>query len=424
MAPDSLTVPRTAFVPSHPFLEAVTLIGVSYRTAGLELRSQLSFAGDRLCQLRERLRTEGAEGVLVLSTCNRTELYVSGMGHGGAVNLVSEASGLSIRELEGHLYVKSGAAAAEHLFRVACGLDSAALGETEILAQVRAAWRDASEAKTMGGALDALCRRAINVSKRVRTETDLCKHVTSVASMAVRWAASSADGLVGRSVVLLGAGAIAERVAKEISLIEGCRCTVVNRTAARGEALATRYGFDSAPLADLAGQVSRADVVFAAVSGSDFLLTPDVMGERATTVVDLGVPRAVAPMPARVQVIDIEALTSACAANARIRAGAISEAEAILEEELREFLAECGERDFAPAIGSLVQLGERVRQENLDWALANLEGLSAAQRKVVEDMALRIVRGVLHGPISALKTTSLPLSQRAALAQVLQGDGD
>lgn len=405
---------------SSAFLDQVVLVGASYRTANLETRSALSLAGEKLEAFRLQMQERGAQSVLILSTCNRTEVYVTGIQSQILFGALAELS----PAVERSIYVKHGEDAATHIFRVACGLDSAAVGETEILAQVKLAWREAGQARLMGGVLDLLCRRAIEVSKRVRTETDLCRNVISVASMAIR----QAGGLAGKRVLLLGAGAMAERLAKEISLAGVESCVVLNRTAARAEALAERYGFSPGLLSRLVDELPQADVVFVAVPGDKLLIDSKLASERPSMIVDLGVPSAVGPMPAHVKVIDMEHLAAACEANAKVRASALGEAEAIVQHELQNFLAECGEREVAPAIQSLVQLGDRVRQENLGWALANLDGLSQAQQKVVEDLALRIVRGVLQGPISVLKSPSLPPGQRDALAVALQsmpqGAGD
>ena len=403
-------------------LGSLSVFGVSYKTAGLELRSRLSFAGEKLPELLQRLTSAGVNQCLVLSTCNRTEVYFAGAYPEVVFQVVCDFAGADPDVVDSHCYFARGEAAARHLFRVASGLDSAALGETEILAQLKDALRISSEGGHISGALNLLFRRAINVSKRVRTETDLCRNVTSLASMAVRQAAIAASGLREKSILLFGAGAIAERLAKEIARLPEISCTVVNRTQSKAEALASRYGFGAASIQELPGLISAHDVVFCAVVSDHPILTSKVVGDADVTIVDLGVPSVVGQLDAfsQARVINIELIASACAANSELRSSAISDADAIIDFEVGEFVKECSERDVAPAITALVSLGEHVRRENLQWALSELDSLQPEQRKVVEDLAFRMMRGMLQGQIAAMKSDSLSLQEKACLASVFR----
>lgn len=406
-------------------LDSLSVFGASYKTAGLELRSHLNFTGEKGFQLLQSLASAGLRQCLVLSTCNRTEVYYSGSDSEIVLNVLSLESGIDRHTLRDHSYSYVGEPAARHLFRVACGLESAALGETEILSQLKEALRAAGEGGHLCGALNLLFRRSLEVSKRVRSETALCKNVTSVASMAVRQAAVAAGGLQGKSVLLLGAGAIAERVAKELNKVSDISCTVANRTLSRAEALASEYNFKFAALAELEALLDNHQVVFCAINAEKPLLNRDALSGKSLTIADLGVPSIVEDLGpgSHCQIINMEFLASACSANSDLRSGSVEDAEKIIEDGVQEFVAECQERDVAPAIEALVRLGEQVRNENLNWALVDLAGLTAHERKTVEDMSRRIVRGMLQGQIAAMKSQSLSSQERACLASVFKEIG-
>lgn len=406
-------------------LESLSVFGVSYRTAHLELRSHLNFAGERAFELLQALSSAGVGRSLVLSTCNRTEIYFSGSCADAVLNVVATESGLSRAQLKSHSYTYSGARAANHLFRVACGLESAALGETEILSQLKQALKASGQVGRLSGPLNLLFRRALEVSKRVRTETALCKNVTSVASMAIRQASVISGGLRDKNILLIGAGEIAERLAKEISKASGRQCTVVNRTFSRAEALASEYGFAVAKLAHLPALLDAHDVVFCAVNSDKPLIKPAMVAGRQMTFVDLGVPSVIEDLSEcpGCQVVDMEFLSSACSANSDLRSQAVHEAEAIIDKALDSFAIECAERDVAPAIEALGRLGEKVREDNVAWALSRLGDISPNQTKVIEDMAMRLVRGMLQGQIAAMKSESLSPQERACLASVFEDVG-
>lgn len=400
-------------------LESLHLIGLSYRTAGLELRSALSFAGEKREALFRGLSALGIEQALVLSTCNRTEVCFCGGDIDVVSDLLCRFSGLDRETLDTHTYRYTATVVAEHLCRVASGLESAALGETEILAQIKEAWRAASDAAMMGGTIDLLCRSALETSKRVRTETELCRNVTSLASMAVRQAALVGGPLKDRNILLLGAGAIGERLAKEIYAVHGARCTIANRTEAKAAALASRYGFESASLSDLDGLLAAHTIIFCAVMSETPLIT-EKMIRAGQVIVDLGVPSIVqAPTLQNAHIINMEFLASACAANTEIRAKAVADAEEIIACSVAAFARECCDRDVAPAIRAMMCLGEEVKREQLAWALASLPNLSPEERKIVQDLAYRIVRGVLQPTIAAMKDAHHTGKERMMVAAVL-----
>ncbi len=222
--------------------------------------------------------------------------------------------------------------------------------------------------------------------------------------------------------MLLGAGAMAERLAKEINIVGARSVTVANRTQVKAQALADQYGWKSASLSDLGSLLASVDVVICAISSDQPVITAELIGDHSVTIVDLGVPSTVSVSEANslARVVNIELLAEACAANSELRASAVIEADKIIDVEVEEFSRECSERDVAPAITALVSLGEHVRKENLRWAMSQLEELNAHEKKVVEDLAFRLMRGMLQGQIAAMKSDSLSLQEKACLASVFK----
>jgi glutamyl-tRNA reductase len=362
------------------------------------------------------LREHGIAEAVVLSTCNRTEVYSYGGDTDHVVRLLAQSAGIEEVDLRPLLYRKAGVCAACHLFRVVSGLDSAVLGETEIVAQVKSAVR---EAGFVGPMLDLLFQRALAASKRVRTETELCRNVTSLGSLAVREAQAQGGSLRSRKVLVLGAGQIAERVVKELRAVGATDVTVLNRTSERAEELARRFGFSAGPLTNLTTALSEADVVFATATAPTPLITAEnAPVGRETVYIDLGIPANIDLPGART--LDVDDLAARCAKNAEARNAAIPFAMGILESELERFLVTLTERQAAPTIRGLVQHGEAVRKQTVDWAMERLPDMTDRERQVVEDLARRLVLGMLTPPIEELKKGGFSPTERAIVERAFR----
>lgn len=388
------------------------VVGLSHRTAPLEMRSRVGVGADGVAPFLAAARKAGLKECVLLSTCNRTEIYYNGAEADLVAALLAQQSEVPLDELRPYLYAKSCVCAACHLFRVAAGLDSAVLGETEIVAQVKEAWRIASQAKASGGLTDLLFQKALEASKRIRTETDLCRSVTSTGSLAVREAETRLGGLSERRVLLLGAGKIAERVAKELAGASAGDVRILNRTPARGQELAARIGATSRPFDELEAELAEADVVFAtlgverpALTGEALCRTMRARNGRSLLIVDLGVPGNVEAgvSGAGLEVLDLDTLVATCSANSDSRASAVPAALEILDQELEKFGAALAERAAAPTIRALVERGDAIRQRNVDWARERLVGLNDREMRIVEEMARRLTIGLLQAPIEGLK---------------------
>ena len=405
-------------------LSNLHVLGVNYRSATADTRCAVSFQDDAAFRLLQRILELGCSEALVLSTCNRTELYFCGTGFEPVLTALTELSEVHHQTLEEASYRLTGQHAVTHLFKVASGLDSAVLGEHEILGQLKRAHALAKQAQTVSGMLDRLVQKSFRVGKRVRSESELSRGVTSVASVALRKAAKLAGGLEGKKILIIGAGQIAERVAKSVSHAKQSVGFVCNRTADRASRLAELYGLQTWDFQDLEGGLAMADVIISAVGSPvpmlDLTRIANVRQGQGTVVVDLGVPPNVGASDGQpgIQLLEMEAIIGTCRKSSEARTAAIPKANQIVAEEVAEFERESLEREASPYIGALSQAAEGVRKKNLDWAFAQFPSAGAKERKLLEDLSIRIVRGMLESPIQALKNDLREPEERAVVARL------
>src|SRR4051794_16522447 len=373
---------------------------------------------------------EDLSEVLILSTCMRTEIYaVAHRFHGALVdirNFLSAWSGFPPEAFGDHLYSFYDDAAAAHLFKVAAGLDSAVLGEGEILGQVREAWEEARANGTAGPVLGNLFRHAVEVGKRARSETAIARGTTSLSQAAVAMASEHLGGLAGRRILVLGAGDMGEGMAQALASSSGVdEVLVANRNYARAAALATRIGGHPLPLSGLAGALEDVDVLLTSTGSADVLLDADdvaaVMHERhgrPLLIVDIAVPRDVDALAGAVDgvtLLDMNDLKAFAEAGIEGRRGEIDRVLEIVTEEVERYWATASARTVAPLVVDLRRRAEAVRQAELDRFRARLEGLDERERVAVEALTNGIVNKLLHGPTVRLKETSgTPRGERLA----------
>jgi glutamyl-tRNA reductase len=405
----------------------VHVIGLNHRSAGLEIRSRAALDPQGALAFQRELIAAGTRQCAVVSTCNRTEVYFVGDTQETVKRMLAADAGMDEEELTGYLYRKSGICAVCHLFQVASGLDSAVLGETEIVAQVKQAWNLASSGGTSGPTLDLVFKRALKTSKRIRTETDLCRNAVSVGTLAVREAEALAGKLTKRRILVLGSGQIAERIAKELHAHKAKNVVFLNRSAERAVALASRFGFESGPLSNIEAELLAADVVFATTSAPHPIVTEADLARlqgdrdgRPLIAVDLGVPQNIEPdiRMAGVTIVTMETLVALGMENQERRSSAIPDALAILYDELEKVRNKLVERNAAGTIKRLTEHGDDVKDKTLAWALSKLPDLTEKERRVVEDMARRIVLGVLTPALEELKTGSLSGDERQTVERL------
>lgn len=428
---------------------SVVVVGANHRTASLDLLERMVVTADRLPKLLHDLDSASdVSEVAVLATCNRTEVYLVAERFHGAYSEVrdffSDLTYLPPDLFADHLYMHYDDEAVRHLFHVAAGLDSAVPGEHEILGQVRDAWDIARSEGTSRRALNLLFRHAVEVGKRARTETRISRHVTSVSQAAVILAgerfsgesgasatadpaqlAAAADGLSGRSAVLVGAGTMARGMASFLVDAGVDRLVIANRTldraqelasmlvervespAQRGHAEVRAVGLDA--LDEVLGE---ADVLLTATNAEDPLVSLEqvragVEGtDRRLLVVDVGVPRDVDPAVATldgVDVLDMEDVAAMTEANLAARHAEADAVRDIVAQELERFAARASAREAAPVVTALREQAEQLRQVELQRYSARLAGLDAETREAVEALTRGVVAKLLHEPTVRLK---------------------
>jgi glutamyl-tRNA reductase len=394
----------------------LVLVGTSYQRAPVELRELLAYDADLRRQALERLSGEGSEAV-VLSTCNRTEVYAVGERPAQAEERIygelSGLSGLSQSELAPALYSVTDEAAAVHLFRVAAGLDSMVPGEAQILGQVREAYEAAREAGTTGSTLHRLFRQALRVGKRVRTETAIGENPASVSSAAAELAERVFEGLEGRKILLIGAGKTADLTAANLISRGVGEIVVANRSPERAEALARRFGGRAAGLDALEEELAHADVVVASTGSQGLVLSGEQVARamrerrgRPVFFIDIAVPRDLDPAINELDgcyLYDIDDLERVVAESVAGRREEAVRAEAIVSEEADSFRAWQLSLDVVPAIASLRARAESIRREELDRVEGRLASLSPSQRRAVEALTSQIVAKLLHQPTVRMK---------------------
>jgi glutamyl-tRNA reductase len=387
----------------------LTLVGTSHKLASVEVRERVALDGASASALAAELAAAGREAV-VLSTCNRTELYLAGEDGTEAQRAATAAlARLAEGDLDSHLYRLTDEAAALHLFRVAAGLDSMVPGEGEILGQVRAAY----EAGSTGPVLDRLFRSAIHAGRKARVETAIGESPSSVSAAAAALAQQVFGELEGRRVLIVGAGEVGEQTARNLLSRGATIACVANRNLERGEALARALGAEARPLEHVGDQLGDADVVVSSTSAQGFVLTRSqveegVRGRKGTPlfVIDLAVPRDVDPAVGQIDgcfLYDIDDLEAVVAETLAGRRREAERAETIVAAEAARFREWQASLDVVPAIASLREHAEAIRTAELAKAEGRLGGLSDSERRTVESLTSQIVNKLLHGPIVRAK---------------------
>ncbi len=408
---------------------SVIVVGLDHRRAPLELLERVAVAEPDLPKALGRLRDHpNIAEVVLLSTCLRTEVYaVVDRFHDGVAELqefLAATSGRSVAVVEEHQAVRFDDDVAGHLFEVAAGLDSAVVGESEVLGQVRRAWETAHREGVSGPILGALFRHAVAAGKRVRSETAIARGITSLSHAAVALAASRRrPGLDGARVVVVGAGEMGDGVVSALDGSTLASLVVVNRTSERSHAVvsglpdALRSVVRTTALEHLPEELAGADVVFTTVGTPHPIVDAGRLGaaaagrspEEPLVVVDLGVPRNVEPGVASLEGIvlcDMDDLRASVAEAVSGRRDEVRKARAVLAEEIERYRVDARARDVAPVVSALRARVEALRRSELARHRKKDPGLSAAQWEEVDATTRAVVAKLLHDPTVALKEAS------------------
>lgn len=409
---------------------SIVVIGINHRTAPVTLLEKMTIADSALPKALHNLGVrDDIREVVVLSTCNRTEVYAVVERFHGAYDDIRdffcEVSGLPGGDVTPHLFSQHDEAAVAHLFEVASGLDSAVVGESEIIGQVRDAWESAMAQGVSRSSLNLLFRHAIETGKRARTETGISRSTASVSHAAVEMAEDIIGSLTGARVLVVGAGEMGEGVATALARA-GAQSVVVNRSETRGGALAERVGARVASFSDLAAEVAVADVVVSCTGAGDAVLThAAVSGARkgVTTpllIVDIALPRDVEPSVAGIEGVtlrDLDHLKEWAARGLSARTAEVGQVRSIIEEEVERFVLDSAQRQAAPLVAQLREAFEQARAAELARFSGRLSQLGEEEREVIETITRSIVAKMLHNPSVRLREAAgTPQGERLSAA--------
>ncbi|MBI4504103.1 MAG: glutamyl-tRNA reductase [Chloroflexi bacterium] len=392
------------------------VVGLSHKTAPVEVRERLAFTPAILGPALARLRRYVLEGA-VLSTCNRAEVYAlvghRSTGEDSVRRFIGDAHGVPTEQFAPYVYVRSQNDAVRHLFHVASGLDSMVLGEPQILGQVREAHERAAQAGTAQRVVEQLFRQAVTVGKRARTQTGIARRTVSVSHVAVMLARQIFGDLGPRTALIVGAGEMGAQTARALTQHGVTSLLVANRTPARSRRLSAALGGEWLPFERLDEALARADVVVVSTSARERVIDAEqvrhVMGGRPGRplfIIDIGLPRNVASEVGDlvdVYVYDLDDLQAICDANLRERAQEAEKVRRLIDDEVEKFARWWQALEVVPTIGALRAQAEGIRAAEVQRALAKLGHLSERDRRVVQALSGAIVNKLLHTPITRLK---------------------
>ncbi|MDR1412907.1 MAG: glutamyl-tRNA reductase [Actinomycetes bacterium] len=398
----------------------LTVVGLSHKTAPVDMRERVSFPADvQAAALHALLGRTGMLEALILSTCNRTEVYVvsddESDGPAEVSAFIAEFHGLDLVGMTRYLYVKTGEDVVRHLFRVAASLDSMVVGEAQILGQLKEAYDYAFKEGATARIFNKLFRASFEVGKRVRSETAIGSSAVSISYAAIELAKRVFESLEGRRVLLLGAGEMSELTATHLQANGAGQVYVANRTFARAEELAAKFSGQAVPFEQRYEILKKVDIVVSATAAKDYIITYEGLAAAVLRrrdplfMIDIAVPRDIDPRCGEyrnVYVSDVDALDGVVAANREERMREARRAEGIIEEEITGFEHWLEIMEVEPTIAALREQAETVREAELERALKRLGHLSEVDRETGQKLTQSITNKMLHYPTRKLREAS------------------
>ena len=396
----------------------VVVVGISHRTAPVEIRELFTFSREETQSAVVELNgRDGIEECMVLSTCNRTEIYAASENVDTCVESIkrylSESSGEAAEEFSPYLYMSIGHMAARHLYKVACGIDSMVMGEPQILGQVKDAYKTAVLKQTAGLILNRLCHSAFFAAKRVRTETGIGSRAVSVSYVAVELAKRIFDDLSVRKVMLVGSGEMAELAARNLVNAGIGELVIASRQFDNAASLSERLGGKPIRFEELFYYLKDMDIVITATGSSDFIIKKShakealkLRNNEPVFMIDIAVPRDIDPRVeelADIYLYDIDDLKGVLDENMKTRKESAAKADEIVLEVEKAFQAWIGGLKAVPTIIELKNRFEMIKNLEVERALSKLDNYSEKDKDVIEVMASRIVGKILHNPLTNLK---------------------
>ena len=409
----------------------LTVIGLNHHTAPLAIREQLAFAAAVLPEAVRDLSVNAAAEAVILSTCNRTELYCVGEAD-MIINWLADYQGVNAADIRPYLYTLGCSETIRHAFRVACGLDSMVLGEAQILGQMKEAVRIAREQGSISTWLNALFQRTFQAAKEVRSLSGVGDNVVSMASAAVRMVEQSVGDISSLNVLFVGAGEMNENVATYFAAKQPRSLMIANRTLTRAVNLCSKLGngAQACKLEALPEILHRYDIIISCTGSELPVITREMAAQAAEQrfdnqktqfMLDLAVPRdieaEVAQLP-HIALFTVDDMAERVAHGKEARAAAAAQAEAMVQAKVNEFVAWQQSRQRVPLICALRDEGERARQQVLNHAMRQL-AKGTPPEEVLERLSVQLTNKLLHSPTRALnKADSHDIHVVKALAQV------
>jgi len=393
----------------------IITVGLSHKTAPVEIREKLSFPSQTIGEPLNRLCTSyGINEGVIISTCNRVEVFAVTKdiekGLWQVKKFLSDYHNIPLEELDGHLYTYTAEDAVKHLFRVCAGLDSMVIGEPQILGQAKDAYGYALQHKTAGVIMNKLFHKAFSVAKRIRTETKIGSSAVSISYAAVELAKKIFGTLQGRSVMLIGAGEMAELAARYLLSNGVQEILIANRTYEKAIEVAKSFNGTPIMFREFTHYLKKVDIIVTSTAAPRFIIHPEQIEEvikerknRPMFFIDISVPRNVDPLINNIDNIylyNVDDLQGVVEANLKERAKEAKEAEAIIHEELGNFHRWVKSLDVVPTIVALKKKLEETRKSELE---KGLNGLQEKDIQVIDAMTKAIVNKIVHDPVTHLK---------------------
>jgi glutamyl-tRNA reductase len=395
-------------------MRRLQLLGLNHTTAPLGLRERLSFNADQRAAALTAFhqRFDKCE-VVLLSTCNRVELYVASDEPPPIAEFFADFHQVPIEEFQPLLYQKTDRAMIEHLFSVASSLDSMVLGETQILGQVREAYESARELSCVGNLLHPLFQRAISVGKQVMHQTALAEGRMSIASVAVDFASRIFDHFHDKAVLNIGAGKMATLVLRSFAALSPGKLLIANRDSTKAAALAEKFNGIPTPMDQLDQALSTVDIVITSTGSARPIITAEAFAAihrrrrfRPIFLIDIALPRDIDPavgMLENVYLYNIDDLQQAVSQTLTGRVGEIDSARKIVASAVDQYIRSHRARELGPTIDQLYKRYHDLAQEEVNRTLAKLPNIGDTEREHLQDLARRLVNKLLHDPIAALR---------------------
>jgi glutamyl-tRNA reductase len=399
---------------------SILLVGVNHKTAPVEIRERLAF-NDEACAngLRQLVDGDVVREGLIVSTCNRVEILGAtasdqlDFGFGRITQFLDTSGHLPTGFLEAHLYRHTDEEAVRHLFRVASSLDSMVVGEPQILGQVRHAYAVGVEAGTVGRVLNRLVHHTFRVAKRVGSETGIAGSAVSISYMAVELGKKIFDSLKGCTVMLIGAGEMAELSARHLVNAGAGRVVIANRTEATARQLATELGATTVSLDQMDKFIAEADVVICSTGAPNYVLTAERTRKalerrrnRPICFIDISVPRNIEPAVSKIPnvfLFDIDDLESVITSNIREREREAERAELIVQSEVMQFQQKLRLLDLGPSIGALRENMQNIAREELSRQRKRLGPLTQEQEAAIESLLMSTVKKISHPILNQMR---------------------